>query len=72
MVSSLELLTAIGGKTPNRLVTKTLLSLTDNKWTEQFPLMPTKGWGIATAVCSGKSLVVAGGEEVRLVVRLTL
>ena len=53
-------LTAIGGKTPNYKVTDSLLSLTDNKWTEQFPPMPTKRW-LTAVVCSGKSLAVAGG-----------
>ena len=55
-----SLLTAIGGMTPNYEVTNTLLSLTDNIWTKQFPPMPTKRWW-TTAVCSGRSLVVAGG-----------
>ena len=41
-------------------VSNSLLSLTDKKWTEQFPSMPTKRW-LTTAVCSGRSLVVAGG-----------
>ena len=54
------LLTAIGGKTPNHNVTNSLFSLTDNQWTKQFPPMPTKRWLIMT-VCSGNSLVVAGG-----------
>ena len=58
MVNSL--LTAIGGMSPNREVTNSLLSLTDNKWTKQFPPMPTKRW-VTAAVCSGRSLVVAGG-----------
>ena len=58
MVNSL--LTAIGGKTSNYELTNTLLSLTDNKWTKQFPPMPTKRW-VTAAVCSGRSLVVAGG-----------
>ena len=59
-------LTAIGGKTPSddktskNEVTNSLLSLIDNKWTEGFPPMPTKRW-LTAAVCSGKSLVVAGG-----------
>ena len=53
-------LTAIGGKMPNREVTSSLLSLTDNNWKEQFPPMPTKRCATA-AVCSGRSLVVAGG-----------
>ena len=56
-----SLLTAIGGETPNHKVTNSLLSLTDNKWTEQFPPMPTKRQ-LTTAVCSDRSLVVAGGE----------
>ena len=55
-----SLLTAIGGKTSNDEVTNSLLSLTDNKWTKRFPPMPTKRWSTAV-VCSGKSLVVAGG-----------
>ena len=59
MVNSL--LTAIGGKTSNYEVTNSLLSLTDNKWTKQFPPMPTKRW-LTAVVCSGRSLVVAGGS----------
>ena len=55
-----SLLTAIGGKTFGG-VTNSLLSLTDNKWTKQFPPMPTKCY-MTAAVCSGKSLVVAGGS----------
>ena len=55
-----SLLTAIGGETINYEVTNSLLSLTDNKWTGQFPPMPTKRW-LTAVVCSGKSLVVAGG-----------
>ena len=55
-----SLLTAIGGKTSNNEVTNSLLSLTDNKWTKQFPPMPTKRW-LTAVVCSGRSLVVAGG-----------
>ena len=58
MVNSL--LTAIGGQTPNDEVTNSLLSLTDNKWTKRFPPMPTKRW-VTAVVCSGRSLVVAGG-----------
>ena len=54
------LLTAIGGWL-GRNVTNQLLSLTgEGKWVEHFPPMPTKRNGTA-AVCSGKSLVVAGG-----------
>ena len=55
-----SLLTAIGGKTSNNEVTNSLLSLTDNKWTKQFPPMPTKRC-VTAVVCSGRSLVVAGG-----------
>ena len=55
------LLTAIGGG-PGRIVTNQLLSLTgEGKWVECFPPMPTKRYGTA-AVCSGKSLVMAGGR----------
>ena len=53
------LLTAIGGM-KSFYLTNSLLSLTDNKWTEQFPPMPTKRW-LTSAMCSGKSLIVAGG-----------
>ena len=60
MVNSL--LTAIGGMTLNNEVTNSLLSLTDNKWTKHFPSMLTKRW-LTVAVCSGRSLVVAGGVE---------
>ena len=56
-----SLLTAIGGKTPtNHKVTNSLFSLTDNKWTKQFPPMPTKRC-VTAVVCNGRSLVVAGG-----------
>ena len=54
------LLTTIGGVS-GRNATNQLLSLTgEGKWVERFPPMPTKRYGTA-AVCSGKSLVVAGG-----------
>ena len=69
MVNSL--LTAIGGKTSNYERTNSLLSLTDNKWTKQFPPMPTKRW-LTAVVCSGRSLVVAGGEGVRRVILSTV
>ena len=58
MVSNL--LTAIGGMTPKGDYTNSLLSLTDMKWMKQFPPMPTKRW-LTAVVCSGRSLVVAGG-----------
>ena len=56
-----SLLTAIGGKTPTKYkVTNSLFSFTDNKWTSQFPPMPTKRC-VTAVVCNGRSLVVAGG-----------
>ena len=58
------LLTAIGGwlGTKGSNATNQLLNLTaSGKWVEHFPPMPTKRYGTA-AVCSGKSLVVAGGS----------
>ena len=56
------LLTAIGGGL-GRNVTNQLFSLTGKgKWVERFPPMLTKRYGTA-AVCSGKSLVVAGGSR---------
>ena len=55
-----SLLTAIGGKTPNHEVTNSLLSLTNSEWRKQFPPMPTKR-RYTVVVCSGRSLVVAGG-----------
>ena len=56
-----NLLTAIGGTTPNGdQCTSSLLSLTDMIWTERFPPMPTKRW-LTAVVCCGRSLVVAGG-----------
>ena len=58
-----SLLTAIGGKQSGQ-ATNTLLSLTwedlGRKWLKEFPPMPTKRWHTA-AVCSAKSLIVAGG-----------
>ena len=60
-----NLLTAIGGNTPKRgHTTNSLLSLTDHdkKWTKHFPEMPTKR-SFPAVVCSGKYLVVAGGER---------
>ena len=62
------LVTAVGG-CQFLDYTNTLLSLTEEdgkkngirKWTEHFPHMPTER-GLAGVVCSGKALVVAGGE----------
>ena len=57
------LLTAIGGGLGTN-ATNQLLSLTgERKWVEQFPPMPTKRF-VSAAVCSGKSLVVAGGRGI--------
>ena len=55
-------LTAIGGKTTKDEYSSSLLSLTDKKWTEQFPPMPTKRW-LTAVLCSSRSLVVAGGNN---------
>ena len=57
-----SLVTAIGGETKFHKATDSLLSLTENKWTEQFAPMPTKRWSTA-AVCTGKTLIVAGGSN---------
>ena len=60
------LLTAIGGYAlQSDKATNTLLSLTGEekglrKWSKEFPPMPTKRW-LTAAVCSVKSLIVAGG-----------
>ena len=57
------LLTAVGGYQSGK-PTNTLLSLTGEgskrKWSKHFPPMPTKRYWTAV-VCSGRSLVVAGG-----------
>ena len=65
------LLTAIVGKTvlfsPGEPTNK-LLSLSgtgsDRTWMEVFPAMPTKH-SYTAAICSGKSLIVAGGTQSR-------
>ena len=48
--------TTIGGYPP----TNKLMSLTEGKWIEKFPSMPTKRHFV-TAVCTGTALIVAGG-----------
>ena len=57
------LLTAVGGKQSLK-PTSTLLSLTGEgslrKWSKHFPPMPTKRY-VTAVVCSGLSLIVAGG-----------
>ena len=56
------LLTAIGGVLSSNVTTDQLFSLAgEGKWVERSLPMPTKRYGTA-AVCSGKSLVVAGGS----------
>ena len=57
-----SLLTAIGGRSPDCMykITNSLLSLIDAKWIKQFPPMPTKR-SLTSAVCGGRSLIVAGG-----------
>ena len=62
MVNSL--LTPIGGRILNYEDTNSLLSLTDNKWTKQFPPMPPKCW-LTGVVCRGRSLIVAEDCEDR-------
>ena len=48
--------TTVGGSLP----TNKLMSLTERKWIEKFPPMPTKRYFV-TAVCTGTALIVAGG-----------
>ena len=56
-------LTAVGGYDSSDNDTKKLLSLVgEGKWVEQLPCMPTKRYNTA-AVCSGKTLVVIGGQS---------
>ena len=58
-----DLVTAVGGR--KFFVSNTLFSLVEEgvrrEWVEHFPPMPTKR-ELTAAVCSGKALVVAGGE----------
>ena len=61
-----DLLTTIGGGSVLESATNKLFSFTgegkDKTWTEEFPPMPTKRCG-STALCTGTSLIVAGGQE---------
>ena len=57
------MLTAVGGFDSN-YVNKLLSLVGEGKWVEQLPCMPTKRRYTA-AVCSGKTLVVIGGESDR-------
>ena len=52
-----DLLTSIGGTNSNKLFT-----FNGEKWVEKYPPMPTKR-RYPAAVCSGHSLVVAGGRD---------
>ena len=52
-----DLLTTVGGTDSNKLFT-----FTEGKWVEKFPPMLTNRWNPA-AVCTGHSLVVAGGKD---------
>ena len=56
-------LTAVGGWNSSANATSKLLSLVgEGKWVEQLPCMPTKRFNTA-AVCSGKTLMVIGGQS---------
>ena len=55
--------TAVGGYDSSENDTNKLLSLVgEEKWVEQLPCMPTKRYS-TVAVCSGKTLVVIGGQS---------
>ena len=59
------LLTTVGGYGGNFKNTNKLLSLTGEgsgrRWTEKFPPMPTKRFGVS-ALCTGTTLIIAGGR----------
>ena len=59
------MLTMVGGEVGG-VPTNSLLSLTmeekNKKWLPHYPVMPTKRCYVA-AICSGHSLIVAGGED---------
>ena len=61
-----HILTMVGGKLRSGEATDSLLSFTGEgrgkKWLPLFPAMPTKRFW-AAVVCSGHSLIVAGGRE---------
>ena len=65
-----NLFTLIGGYIRFPTATNQLFSLTGEgsgrRWTEEFPPMPIKRHG-ATALCTGSSLIVAGGSPLRRV-----
>ena len=60
------LLTTVGGYGNDFKNTKKLFSLTGKgsgrRWTEKFPPMPTKRYGLF-ALCTGTALIVAGGAD---------
>ena len=66
LVAVNRLLTSVGGKLSVNDFTDKLLSLVGKgkhmKWEERLPGMPTKRKSVV-AVCSGKTLVVVGGES---------
>ena len=55
-------LTAVGGIDSSGNTNKLLRLVGEGKWVEQLPCMPTKRYNTA-AVCSGKTLVVIGGQS---------
>ena len=68
-----DLVTAVGGR--NLFVSNILFSLIEDggrkKWVEHFPHMATKR-KLAAVVCSGKALVVAGGQGEWLTILATV
>ena len=69
-----DLLTTIGGGSGLESATNKLFSFTGEGrykfWTEKFPPMPTKRYW-STTLCTGTSLIVAGGQETLLGTTLT-
>ena len=63
-----NLLTLVGGCDPSGALSNQLFSLTGEgsgrKWTEEFPPMPTKR-ALPISLCTGTSLIVAGGQMFR-------
>ena len=63
-----HIITMVGGQLKSDEATDSLLSLMeegrDKKWLSHFPAMPTKRYFTAV-VCSGHSLIVAGGRDDR-------
>ena len=69
-----DLLTTIGGRSGVESATNKLFSFTgeggDKSWTEEFLPMPTKRCS-STALCTGTSLIVAGGQKMIFSTTLT-